>query len=131
MAIEPSDTSGRSLTSARATLTLEDVQAVLEADVCAGGDLSRPVDGVGAADLMSDVLALSRPRMVLLTGLNTPQAVRTAAIADLAGVVLVRGKRPPDEMVALARELGIPLLTTPLTMFEAAGRLYVALKAGS
>lgn len=103
---------------------------MLEADVAAGGDLSRAVESVGAADLMSDVLAFGRPGMLLLTGLNTAQAVRTAVVADLAGIVLVRGKRPPADMIALAAEHGVPLLTTPLTMFEAAGRLFLALRTG-
>lgn len=112
------------------TLALDDVRVLLNAEVCVGSDLSRPVFGVGAADLMSDVLALGRPGMLLLTGLNTPQAIRTAVVADLAGVVLVRGKRPPADMLALAQAHGVPLMTTSLTMFEAAGRLYVALRAG-
>lgn len=115
--------------SARA-LALEEVRGVLDAHLWSEGDLSRRIDGVGAADLMSDVLALGRPGMLLLTGLNTPQAIRTAVVADLAGVVLVRGKRPPADMIALAERHRVPLMTTPLTMFEAAGRLYAALRAG-
>ncbi len=112
-----------------ACLTLDEVRELLDADVCAGTDLSLRIERVGAADLMSDVLAFGRPGMLLLTGLNTSHTVRTAAVADLAGIVLVRGKQPSDEMVALARQHSVPLLTTRLTMFEAAGRLYVALKA--
>jgi len=111
-------------------LSLEEVRALLEADVVAGSDLSRCIEAVGAADLMSDVLAFGRPGMLLLTGLNTPQAVHTAVVADLSGIVLVRGKRPPAEMVAPAAARGIPLLATSLTMFEAAGRLYAALRGG-
>jgi predicted transcriptional regulator len=57
------------------------------------------------------------------------QAVRTAAIADLAGVVFVRGKRPPADAVTLAMEKDIPVMVTRHTLFEAAGALYAAQSA--
>lgn len=77
-----------------------------------------------ASDLMSDVLAFSRSGSVLLTGLVTPQTVQTAFIADVGAVVFVRGKRPGTDVTALARDRGIPLLSTPYSMYEACGILY-------
>ena len=81
---------------------------------------------VGGSDLMSDVLAFIEPDAMLLTGLTDAQSVRTARIADVAAVVYVRGKPPSEDGVALAREGKLPLLLTPLTMYEACGRLYSA-----
>ncbi|MGB9722537.1 MAG: hypothetical protein ACP5OO_06770 [Chloroflexia bacterium] len=89
-------------------------------------DLEKEIPCGGAADLMSDVLALVEPGAILLTGLCNPQVVYTAEMADIAGIVFVRGKQPMPETVALAREKGIPLVTTALPMFEACGRLYRA-----
>jgi predicted transcriptional regulator len=106
------------------TITLSRVRDLLAADVLSGNDLSAKVEEVGAADLMSDVLALSKPGMLLLTGLVSKQVIRTAVVADLCGVVFVRGKKPNDEILALAQEARIPVLSTTLTMFEAAGKLY-------
>jgi hypothetical protein len=108
-------------------MTLSDVRELLQAQVVWAADLSARVEAVGAADLMSDVLRLSSPGMLLLTGLASTQAIRTAAIADLVGVVLVRGKVPGADVTALARETGIPIMTTALTLFEASGLLYSAL----
>ena len=65
-------------------------------------DLSREIKGGCGADLMSDVLASIQPEAVLLTGLCNPQVVRTAQMADVAAIVLVRGKKPPQETIALA-----------------------------
>jgi hypothetical protein len=89
-------------------------------------DLDQEIPCGGAADLMSDVLALVEPGAILLTGLCTPQVVRTAEMADIAGIIFVRGKQPMPETIALAREKGIPLVATALPMFEACGRLYQA-----
>lgn len=79
-----------------------------------------------SADLMSDVLCYEGARGVLITGLINPQIVRTAEMADIAVILLVRGKTPMPETSKLAREVGIPIIGTQLTMFETCGRLYAA-----
>ena len=89
-------------------------------------DLSREVKGGFGADLMSDVLASIQPEAVLLTGLCNPQVVRTAQMADVSAIVLVRGKRPPIETIRLANEESVPLISTPYGMFEICGRLHDA-----
>ncbi len=80
----------------------------------------------GAADLMSDVLAFGSEGMVLMTGLTNPQVIRTAEMAGINLVVFVRDKTPPPETLELARDLGITVLVTGYTMYEACGRLYKA-----
>jgi predicted transcriptional regulator len=108
-------------------LTLADVRNVLDAEVLNGDDLSIKVAAVGAADLLSDVLATSKTGTLLLTGLVSTQVIRTAIVADLCGVVFVRGKRPGEDILTLAREAKIPVFRTRLKMFEAAGRIYMAI----
>jgi predicted transcriptional regulator len=109
------------------SITIADVRDLLGAEVLNGDDLSIKVEAVGAADLLSDVLATSKSGTLLLTGLINTQVIRTAIVADLCGVVFVRGKKPGEEILSLARESKIPVLGTPLKMFEAAGRLYMAI----
>lgn len=77
-----------------------------------------------ASDLMSDVLAFSRAGAVLMTGLVNVQTIQTAFIAEISAVVLVRGKKPNDDMMALAAERQLPLLSSPYSMYEACGILY-------
>ena len=106
-------------------MTLEDVKRILEAEVIVGDEFLHRDVGTGCgSDLMSDVLAFVKPDCLLLTGLTNPQVVRTAEMADLGSVCFVRGKRPDKQTVKLARAKNIPLLTTPLSMFESCGRLY-------
>lgn len=89
-------------------------------------NLNREVKGGFGADLMSDVLASIQPEAVLLTGLCNPQVVRTAQMADVAAIVLVRGKQPAQETVKLAEEENLALISTPYGMFEVCGRLHSA-----
>jgi predicted transcriptional regulator len=109
------------------TITLAEVQNLLGAEVLNGDDLSIKVSAIGASDLLSDVLAGSKMGTLLLTGLVSTQVIRTAIVADLCGVVFVRGKKPGEDILSLARESKVPVLSTPLKMFEAAGRLYMAI----
>ncbi len=89
-------------------------------------NLNRVIKGGFGADLMSDVLASIQPEAVLVTGLCNPQVVRTAMMSDVAAIVLVRGKQPPEETISLANEECLPLISTPYGMFEVCGRLHEA-----
>ena len=80
--------------------------------------------------MMSDVLAFVKDQTALLTGLVNPQVVRTAMMVDMRCIVFVRGKNPTPEMIELAEENHIVLLSTELRMYEACGRLYVNHLAG-
>jgi len=88
--------------------------------------LEEEVPRGGAADLMSDVLAFGSEGMVLMTGLTNPQVVRTAEMAGINVIVIVRDKTPPPETLELARESGITVINTGYTMYEACGRLFEA-----
>lgn len=78
------------------------------------------------SDLLSDVLTFTKPRSLLLTGLTNPQVVRTAELLNLSGIVFVRGKEPSAEVLALAEEIGLPLLCTAYPLYETAGLLWEA-----
>ena len=100
---------------------------LLDAEVVVGEDkLDQEVHTAFGADLMSDVLAFARSGCLLITGLANLQAVRTAYALDIAAIVICRGKALADNFLEIARELGIPVLWTPLIMFETCGRLYRA-----
>jgi len=89
-----------------------------------GVNLERDIRGGCGADLMSDVLASVQPDAILLTGLCNPQVIRTAQMADVRAVVILRGKQPSPEMIDIAAREGIPLISCPYGMFEICGRLY-------
>lgn len=108
-------------------MILREIVQVVEGSFLTGkGNPDLSVFFAAASDLMSDVLAFSKPQSLLLTGLANSHVIHTAEMADIAAIVFVRGKIPPGEVIALAEEKGIPLLSSPLTMYELCGRLYQA-----
>lgn len=101
-------------------VTVADIARALEAEVLAGSEcLDRDVGCALASDLVSDVLVCREEKAFLLTGLPTIQVVRAAEVIDLVGVALVRGKRPAAEVVSFARDMGLPLLRTTKTLYDA------------
>ncbi len=106
-------------------MKLNDIERILGAEVIAGTELMQEdIKMACGSDLMSDVLAFAKPGSLLLTGLTNPQVVRTAEMADLRAICFVRGKKPDQETIKMAESKDIPLLLTPLPMFESCGRLY-------
>lgn len=110
----------------REILTLTEAQSLTPGSAGAPDPLNREVRVGFGADLMSDVLRYDVAQGVLITGLVNPQIVRTAEMADVAAILMVRGKIPLPETVELAQQVGIPILGTKMTMFEACGRLFCA-----
>jgi len=113
-------------------MKLAKIRDVLQCEVLTGeDDLSTEVDTVVASDGMSEILAFARPGALMITGLTNVQSVRTADIANVRAIVYIRGKRPDDKAISLARESNIPVLTTSLGMFDVCGILReLGLKGG-
>ena len=86
--------------------------------------LNRHVYSACGCDLMSDVLAYVKDQAVLLTGLVNPQVIRTAVMMDMICIVFVRSKMPSEEILSLAKESGIVIMTTDKRLYEACGLLY-------
>jgi predicted transcriptional regulator len=115
-------------------MLLKDVLTLTEAQIyspnpdgpLAQADLDRAIVSAFGADLMSDVLCYDITHGLLITGLSNPQVVRTAEMGDVAAVLMVRGKVPSPETADLARQVGLPILGTEMTLFEVCGRLYQA-----
>ena len=108
-------------------MTVEDVRAALGARVLVGEEhLDREVRTACGSDMMSDVLAFSKDHGVLLTGLVNPQVVRTAEMLDIVCRLFVRGKKPDESMLEMAKDRGLVVLSTGRRMFSACGMLYAA-----
>ncbi len=106
-------------------MKISTIKELLDAEVlCCEDSLSRHVYSACGCDLMSDVLAYVKDQAVLLTGLVNPQVIRTAVMMDMVCVVFVRSKEPTEEMLELAKEAGIVIMTSDKRLYEACGILY-------
>ena len=107
-------------------MKISEIRDTLDATVLAGDDqLEKSVVAAGGADLMSDILAATAKDSVLLTGLMSEQVFQTCKIAEVGAIVFVRGKKPDENTMRIARSFGIPILLTKCSLFVASGRLYM------
>jgi len=101
--------------------------ALLEGQYFCGEDKAElEIASACGADLMSDVMAFVKDRVLLLTGLVNPQVIRTAELLDIHAIIFVRGKAPGRDMIEMAEESDIILAGTKLPLFLACGKLYEA-----
>ncbi|MDK2889255.1 MAG: hypothetical protein PWP72_2133 [Thermoanaerobacter sp.] len=109
------------------TIKLQAIKEMLNADVLCGDNLldTEVTCGFGC-DLISDSLCFARPGCLLLTGLTNVQIIRLAEMVEARAIVFVRGKRPREDVIGLAREKNLPLLATDMFLFESCGILYQA-----
>lgn len=106
-------------------MTINDIKELLGAEVlCGSENLEKEIHSACGSDMMSDVLAYVKDQAVLLTGLVNAQVIRTAEMMDMLCIVFVRSKKPSQDMIDLAVESGMAILTTPKRMYEACGILY-------
>ena len=113
-------------------MTVAEAVTVLEGQFYTGQENGEmEINSACGADLMSDVMAFVKDKVLLLTGLVNPQVIRTAELLDIHCIIFVRGKAPGRDMIEMAEQADIILGGTKLSMFLACGKLYEAgLKTG-
>lgn len=112
-------------------MRLDEVRDILSAEVLWGEKyLDEEVAAACGSDFMSDVLAYVKEQALLLTGLVNPQVVRTAEMMDMKCIVFVRGKKPGKEILQMAEDRKIVVMSSPRRMYAACGLLYANGLAG-
>ena len=82
--------------------------------------------GCYISDLLSEVLANAQPGVLWITIQIHRNVVSVASMKDISAVLFTRGRKPEPAVIAEAAGKGIVLLSTPLTTYETAGRLWKA-----
>ncbi len=90
--------------------------------------LQQDVSGGYSSDLLSDVLANSRQGNVWITLQTNLNIVAVASVKNLAGIIIVGSKKPPEDTLKKAAEEKITIMTTSMPAFETAGRIYQLLQ---
>ena len=106
-------------------MKLREIVEILDAKVCYGEDLlDIDLHSACASDMMSDVLAFLKDQSLLISGLCNPQVIRTADMMDIKCVALVRGKMPTPDMLEIAKQRNIAIISSKSRMYIACGKLY-------
>jgi hypothetical protein len=108
-------------------MTLRELAVKLEGEILTPDvNLDTEVPCAFSSDLISDILMCTKESTLLLTGLTNPQVIRLSDMIDLVGIIFVRGKKPNAELIEMAVERELPLISTSNTMYMSSGILYHA-----
>ena len=106
-------------------MKLKDVLELCSGKIlCGENHLEDEVDFAFASDMMSDVLTLLEDNILLITGLSSNQAVRTAVMSDIRNIVIARNKIPSQDMIDMANEFDIAIISSEFSMYRISGVLF-------
>ena len=105
-------------------MKIQQIVKILHAEVFTEREKDLDIKMACGSDLMSDVLAQTKPGSILLTGLTSLQVIYTASTAGVEAVCFVRGKKPLWDTIELAKKKKIVLMGSSFPMFESCGKLY-------
>lgn len=106
-------------------MKVREIQSALKMELAAGEKgLDREVLGGYCGDLLSDAMANAPRAGIWLTVQSHQNIVAVAVLKELAAIVLVNGRKPDPETIVKAEEESIPLLLSPRSAFNVAGRMY-------
>ena len=106
-------------------MKIEKIVQLLDAKIlCGHHRINDEISKAFSSDLMSDVLTLDADNILLVSGLANVQLIRTAEVADIHYLVIVRNKKVTKDIIELATKLNIVLIESPFSMFKASGILF-------
>ena len=83
----------------------------------------REVESVYISDMVSDLITSAKRNSILITLQTHKSLIAAASVVAAAMIVIVKGRRPSDDVVELATKTGIALFTSDLDTWTFAKKL--------
>jgi len=106
-------------------MKIQQVLELMQAELLTGSAEGQ-IHGCYVGDLLSDVLASAKPDVLWITIQVHRNVVSVASMKDIPAVLIARGRKLDAQTIAEAEEAGLTVLSTPLSCYEAAGKLWEA-----
>ena len=84
------------------------------------------IDGAFISDMVSDVMAGAKAGNIWVTVQTHKNVIAAANLVDVPAVIVVRGKKVPEDTVQMADKVGVTLFATDLDTFQMAAKLIEA-----
>ena len=88
-----------------------------------GVDTSCEIEGAYCGDLLSWVMGNGMPGQAWITVQVHMNIVAVAQLREFSCILVADGANPPENVVAKAKEEGLPMIATGLPVFESAKTL--------
>ena len=84
---------------------------------------NRDIEGVYISDMVSDIITGAKANGILVTLQTHKSLIAAANLVDVAAIVFVRGKKPAEDVIELAKKAGIGLFVTGMDTWSFAVKL--------
>ncbi|HAI87901.1 MAG TPA: serine kinase [Firmicutes bacterium] len=106
-------------------MTVSEIASVLGMTCVAGREaMDREVTSGYASDLLSDVMGHAPEGAIWVTSQIHQNVVAVALLLNLSAVVIAGGLELMEDAIVKADARSMAMLATPMSAFEAVGRLY-------
>lgn len=95
--------------------------------LCCEDSIANIITDGYVSDLLSDVIAHANENMAWITIQTHKNIVAIASLKELACIIITNNNIPADDLIEAAKQENIPIITTSMTSFDTAGKLYIAL----
>jgi hypothetical protein len=84
------------------------------------------IEGAFISDMVSDVMAGAKAGNVWVTVQTHKNVIAAANLVDVPAIVIVRGKKIPEDTLQMADKVGVTVFSTDLDSFSVAVKLFEA-----
>lgn len=106
-------------------MKVQDLVEKLKLKVLSGANgLNREIDGCYISDLLSDVMGNADAGNIWITLQTHKNVMAVASLKELACIILVKDLTANEDTLRQSDEEALPILQTPMTTFEIAGKVY-------
>lgn len=105
-------------------ITISEVAAVLEAEICQTEFDDIEVTGAYTSDLLSDVMAHAKDGGALITIQAHKNTVAVASLVNISVIVICNTRPLPEDMLEAAKDEGIAVIRTKENQFTVSGKLW-------
>jgi serine kinase of HPr protein (carbohydrate metabolism regulator) len=84
------------------------------------------IEGAFISDMLSDVMAGAKAGNVWVTVQTHKNIIAAANLVDVPAIIVVRGKKVPEDTLQMAERVGVTVFNTDMDSFQTAVRLYEA-----
>ena len=109
-------------------MTVENFTKLSGFEVVAMPNPENEINGAYVGDLLSWVMGRAGEGSVWITIMTNLNVVAVASLSDVSCVLLSEGVTPDAEVIRVASEKGVNILSSPLPSYESALKVYEALK---
>lgn len=109
-------------------MTVRDLSVLADFSEIILPDPEREIDGCYVGDLLSWVMGKAQCGNAWITIMSNVNVLAVATLADVSCVILAEGVELDADVLAVAKEKEINIISTALPMFEASIRLSEALR---